>query len=291
MVGFDRLIFGQLLVLVVQGRYPWLEQVTRQEQLTRGCARYGGGARRIDYDQLDHVLVDHKHKMLYCYVPKVACTNWKRLLMVLTGTSSSSNLVDIPGSLAHADNSTLRLSQLDPPAVRHCLEHYTAFVMVRHPFERLLSAYRNKFENTYSQYFQLRYGRTIIRKYRHNATDSDLDTGTNVTFREFVWYVLEDGSANEHWAPVFDLCHPCSLNYSFIGRYETLVEDAAALLDMIGAPPIAFPFTRSSNTSHKLRTYFQQLSMDDIRGLYKKYEYDFRLFGYTLEDLLGFDLP
>ena len=75
--------------------------------------------------------------------------------MVLTGTSSSSNLVDIPGSLAHADNSTLRLSQLDPPAVRHCLEHYTAFVMVRHPFERLLSAYRNKFENTYSQYFQV----------------------------------------------------------------------------------------------------------------------------------------
>jgi chondroitin 4-sulfotransferase 11 len=134
MVSVDRLIFGQLLVLVVHGRYPWLEQVTRQEQLTAGCDRYGMTGKGVDYDQLDHVLVDHKHKLLYCYVPKVACTNWKRILMVLTGLSSSSNLVDIPGSLAHADNSTLRLSQLEDGDIRHCLDHYTTFVMVRHPF-------------------------------------------------------------------------------------------------------------------------------------------------------------
>ncbi|CAH1380720.1 unnamed protein product [Tenebrio molitor] len=222
----------------------------------------------------------------------VACTNWKRILMVLTGLSSSSNLVDIPGSLAHADNSTLRLSQLEDGDIRHCLDHYTTFVMVRHPFERLLSAYRNKFENTYTKYFQLRYGKSIIKKYRANATDSDLQTGVNVTFREFVLYILDGGAGdNEHWAPVYDLCHPCSLNYSFIGRYETLAEDARALLDMIGAPSVAFPYSKPANTSYRLRTYFQQLSMKDIRELYKMYEHDFRLFGYTLEDLLGFDLP
>ncbi|XP_068899892.1 carbohydrate sulfotransferase 11-like isoform X2 [Tenebrio molitor] len=292
MVSVDRLIFGQLLVLVVHGRYPWLEQVTRQEQLTAGCDRYGMTGKGVDYDQLDHVLVDHKHKLLYCYVPKVACTNWKRILMVLTGLSSSSNLVDIPGSLAHADISTLRLSQLEDGDIRHCLDHYTTFVMVRHPFERLLSAYRNKFENTYTKYFQLRYGKSIIKKYRANATDSDLQTGVNVTFREFVLYILDGGAGdNEHWAPVYDLCHPCSLNYSFIGRYETLAEDARALLDMIGAPSVAFPYSKPANTSYRLRTYFQQLSMKDIRELYKMYEHDFRLFGYTLEDLLGFDLP
>ncbi|KYB27000.1 Carbohydrate sulfotransferase 11-like Protein [Tribolium castaneum] len=222
----------------------------------------------------------------------VACTNWKRILMVLTGVTSATNVVDIPGSVAHAENSTLKLSQLRNDTIANCVNTYTTFIMVRHPFERLLSAYRNKFETTYTQYFRVRYGKDIIRKYRKNATKTDLETGRNVSFREFVLYILDGGAAaNEHWAPIYDLCQPCSLNYTFIGRYETLGEDSRALLDMIGAPSLTFPYTKPSNTAYKLKRYFQQLSMSDIQRLYKQYEYDFKLFGYNLEDLLGFDLP
>ncbi|XP_044261612.1 carbohydrate sulfotransferase 11-like isoform X3 [Tribolium madens] len=222
----------------------------------------------------------------------VACTNWKRILMVLTGVTSATNLIDIPGSVAHNENSTLKLSQLQNDTISNCVNTYTTFIMVRHPFERLLSAYRNKFETTYTQYFRIRYGKDIIRKYRKNATKTDLETGRNVSFREFVLYILNGGAtANEHWAPIYDLCQPCSLNYTFIGRYESLVEDARTLLDMIGAPSLTFPYTKPSHTSYKLKKYFQQLSMNDIQRLYKQYEYDFKLFGYNLEHLLGFDLP
>lgn len=71
MVALDKILFGQFLVLLVQGgHYPWLEQVQRQELLTAGCGKFQV-KKKVDWMQLDHILVDHKHQLLYCYVPKV----------------------------------------------------------------------------------------------------------------------------------------------------------------------------------------------------------------------------
>ncbi|CAG9767762.1 unnamed protein product [Ceutorhynchus assimilis] len=275
-------------------KYPWLEQISRQEELTLGCDNLGV-SRRTPYDvsKLSHILVDHSHKLLYCYVPKVACTNWKRVMMVLTGQSNASNLVSIPASEAHFNGSTIRLSQLPEAEIKQVLYEYTLFLIARHPFERLLSAYRNKFTDNIpsSKYFQARYGKHIIKKYRSAATESDLDSGANVSFPEFVTYLLNEGvDSNEHWAPIYDLCLPCTLNYTFIGHYETLAQDSKTILEMVDAPPIVFPVTRAGHTRDKLREYFQQLSIFNIEHLYKKYLPDFKLFGYGLEDLLGYDL-
>ena len=33
----------------------------------------------------DHFLVDEKHKMVYCYIEKVASTNWRRAFLVFAG--------------------------------------------------------------------------------------------------------------------------------------------------------------------------------------------------------------
>lgn len=77
--------------------------------------------------------------------------------MVLTGDSDTKHPVQISANVAHMDNSTLKLSQLTQAEADSCLRDYTLFLVVRHPFERLLSAYRNKFlDNTpTNKYFKV----------------------------------------------------------------------------------------------------------------------------------------
>lgn len=81
----------------------------RQEMIQRHCENIppvGDTTRTLANtpdDQLDHLLIDPKHKFLYCYVPKVACTNWKRILMLMTDQwANGTDPLKIPASMAHS---------------------------------------------------------------------------------------------------------------------------------------------------------------------------------------------
>lgn len=141
----------------------------------------------------------------------------------------------------------------------------------------------------------------IIKKFRPHASQESLLNGHDVTFDEFVRYLLtpelsmnyqsNQSSFNEHWESVSRLCHPCLIRYNVIGKYETINDDSALALHMIGADNLAFPkVTRTSGTGEKLQHYLDRLPLGLIRNLYKLYESDFKLFDYNLDDILGFEL-
>lgn len=143
------------------------EQETRKQRIMDVCSGKDGvdfpGRTRpfeqIPNRELDHLIVDDTHQIIYCYVPKVACTNWKRVMVVLSQSlispSSGKPYTDpeaVPPDLVH--NSSLHLTfakfwrhygSLSRHLMALKLQHYTKFLFVRDPFVRLISAFRNKF--------------------------------------------------------------------------------------------------------------------------------------------------
>lgn len=271
-----------------------LKYLERRRNLQRVCRGYYNSSQilKVKKNKLDHILIDEKNKVLFCYVPKVACTNWKRVFMVLTGkTDNISHVINLPSYEIHAKNLFTSLQNYSAAKAEYVINNYSKFIFVRNPFERLLSAYRNKLEQHYdsSKYFQARFGKFIIKNFRKNPTNVSLEKGDDVTFAEFAKYLISSdvSSYNEHWQTVTELCHPCYVNYDLIGKYETLTEDSDFVLNYFKLN-FSFPgLPKPSRTASSLVKYFSTLDKDVIYKLYKIYELDFKLFGYDLFNTLG----
>lgn len=219
--------------------------------------------------------------------------------MVLSSGNDSlhttSDLSQIPADVVHKSGTLDRLSDYPADRVTELLSTYTKFLFVRHPFERLLSAYRNKLEQRHdsSRYFQSRFGRRIVKRYRANATARSLRDGDDVTFAEFAEFVADTRNTifNEHWAPIDKLCRPCAINYDFIGKHESLFQDSDYLLKhVVGVSDVTFPKGPDSNTSTDLVKYYSSLDHNAILRLYGIFEYDFKLFNYNLQNILGYEV-
>ncbi|NWR83202.1 CHSTE sulfotransferase, partial [Furnarius figulus] len=231
---------------------------------------------------LRHLLVSDRYRLLYCYVPKVACSNWKRVLKVLDGALDS---VDAQGKMDHKSGLVF-LGDMEPEEIAYRLQHYYKVVFVRSPMERLLSAYRNKFGEI--KEYQQKYGVEIVRRYRKGGGAS---AGSDVTFAEFLRYLLDEDveRMNEHWMPIYNLCQPCAVRYDFIGSYERLRDDAEHVLGHIQAPSsLRFPERQAwyrPVTAQTLHYYLCNTPRRLIKDLLPKYILDFSLFAYPLPNI------
>jgi len=210
--------------------------------------------------------------------------------MVLTGDGRYSDPLAIPAHEAHVAGNLRTLSEFSTAEINRRLRSYLKFVFVREPFERLVSAYRNKFTRSYNTAFHKRYGTKIIRRHRPGARPEALEAGDDVSFREFVQYLVDprtqrDEPLNEHWERVHSLCHPCLIHYDVVGKYETLEPDSQAVLGLAGVDGgVRFPTSgKSTRTDGEMAArFFQNISPFLQRKLFNMYRMDFLLFNYSM---------
>lgn len=118
-------------------------------------------------------LVNRQHHLIWCNVFKAASTSWMYNFNILAGYSPTflrkTNMV--PLTLARRKYPRVTMRELEL-----AMNDSITFLIVRHPFERLLSAYRDKLMFALPHSLHDKLGAKIVRKYRKVVSVSTENT-------------------------------------------------------------------------------------------------------------------
>ncbi|NXJ65721.1 CHST9 sulfotransferase, partial [Rostratula benghalensis] len=241
-------------------------------------------SRQLDSDVASQLFVEHKHKFIYCEVPKVGCSNWKRTIFLLQ-SDLRAEASEIEHDLIHQTSVIKRLVTYPPDIKQDFLNNYTKVMFTRHPLERLVSAYRDKLLHS-EPFYSVTVANEIRAMFRKNKNSSE-----KVSFQEFVNFITAKppNTLDIHWKPMFLLCDPCNIHYDILGKYETLGLDSEHVLRVIGAPE-SLHYPNLKRYSSEKRTngditleYLRQLNSEQMEKIKKLYHMDFVLFNYTMK--------
>jgi hypothetical protein len=155
------------------------------------------------------------------------------------------------------------------------------FSFVRNPYDRLVSAWSDKFQDK-----PLGGGDDITEAYlqRRQALDLALPKNADQTlsFADFVHFVAAtaDDPIDMHWQPQDDLLDLPGVSFDFIGRLETFGQDFVRVIDHVGgdqalAKAVEVHFNKSRRRDW--RDYYTGTLADEV---YRTYERDFDRLAY-----------
>ncbi|KAH9379592.1 hypothetical protein HPB48_023141 [Haemaphysalis longicornis] len=138
----------------------------------------------------------------YCPVPKAATSSLKTLLLKAEGINGPGGNADRIFAAFYR-----QFPRVHPSAdlATQLGYEYTKLIVVRHPFDRLVSAYVDKIRTTHP----------LIRVAKKIYKGGFIYNGPNgtLTFSDNVEFILRQPVEkwDQHWAPFTALCRPCSM--------------------------------------------------------------------------------
>ena len=186
-------------------------QLKRQALLKETCKSQR--VANLNYSQIfqhseKFYFADDTHKLLALPVPKAGCTSWKMTLLnnsQLAGAHLANRSVHNKAIFREHGFRIFQELQLKEKA--KIFDSYFKIVGVRHPFDRLESAYMDKVLDYKSD---PGCKRTIVQFLKGKANYAKEDIQSNVTFEDFLTGVM--GVQNRHWTNYVELALPCDAN-------------------------------------------------------------------------------
>ncbi|XP_075248159.1 carbohydrate sulfotransferase 12-like [Convolutriloba macropyga] len=180
------------------------------------------------------------------------------------------------------------LKGLSVDDIRTKLDSYTKFLFVRDPISRFISGYIGKIRSQKLDYLN------SVKKARIAANETDQNKP--LSFRAFAEYVatLADRGRhirNAHFSGCLNFCEVCFVNYSFIGRTETMNRDfiyLATELTSMHERAILPPEGGWESRASKHMDLLFELRHETVAKILKLFEYEFEAFGYNPQDVWKF---
>ena len=255
------------------------------------------------------ITTEETKRLAYCHVPKVASTLWMLTFAEMNHMEDNltmylNNHLALHGVI-FSDFSFEVRSEKEINDIN--TSKLFKFVFIRHPFERLVSAYHDKFEYTKQAEMMVPYFQHQIIKYMFKSLRKPKPTqmktrarnplDIDMSFENFINFVLEEASyskisePSKHWWPYSDLCKMCKIEFDFIGEIESLQTDVRCILKhfksytllqkMLDRIKKKINDAGGTHTKNMTLEYFSKLSKETIQKLYYFYKVDFDLGRYA----------
>ncbi len=214
---------------------------------------------------------------------QVGCTNTRRFFHVFQGAIPLDTIkvlhIDEDFQLKYLESAIMKTSFLNGKLTdnerREMARTYYKYTIIRHPLERMVSAYKDKIEpplvpnkKTWLDEIKLRIVQRFQAEEHKKWRDSSYSFPLTISFHVFARWVVEsrDEVLNEHFVPITKSIYPCRIKYDFYGNFKQLVTDMRLIIDKFQAPHEYFQeqgyHSPGQGTQELLKSYFSRLDQD-----------------------------
>ena len=168
-------------------------------------------------------LINYDYKLAWCNIFKSASTTWMYNFVALKGHSKKDvdrtrkKVVEFARKNDYPRPSSEELNGVLDDG------NFTSFIVVREPFERLLSSYSDKILDTKDHFY--------------DGVRCAMKKGCRPKFSDFVRFIIREVKVgrrlDEHWHPYATFCSPCLAEYDFILHFENLHYEETYFIEQV----------------------------------------------------------